>query len=282
MVNRRVLSNESPDIGVNALIEVSEFHKAYDDVRAVSGLSFSVAAGDILGLVGPNGAGKTTTLRAISGVISASHGQLRVAGYDVDEEPIQAKRRLAYVPDDPPLFPDLTVEQHLIFTAGAYDAENASEKALELLTDFRLEDKLHTPARNLSRGMRQKLAICCAYLYDPIAILLDEPMAGLDPQGIRVLKTSVAERAANGAAVVISSHLLAMVEHLCTHVLILEHGRSHFCGTIASLRDHFACEAKDESLEEIYFQATSLSRDAAAAIAAQSTRNTIAAEAHSS
>ena len=136
------------------MIEVSEFHKAYDDVRAVSGLSFSVAAGDILGLVGPNGAGKTTTLRAISGIISASHGRLSVAGHNVDEEPIQAKRQLAYVPDDPPLFPDLTVEQHLAFTAGAYGVKNASEKALKLLADFRLEDKCHTPARNLSRGMR--------------------------------------------------------------------------------------------------------------------------------
>ena len=264
------------------MIEVSEFHKAYDDVRAVSGLSFTVAAGDILGLVGPNGAGKTTTLRAISGIISASHGRLCVAGHNVDEEPIRAKRKLAYVPDDPPLFPDLTVEQHLAFTAGAYGVQNASERSLELLASFRLDDKRQTPARNLSRGMRQKLAICCAYLYDPTAILLDEPMTGLDPHGIRVVKTSIAARAAGGAAVVISSHLLAMVEDLCTHVLILEHGRPHFCGTMVALREHFASQTNDESLEEIFFQATSLSREAAAATQSPTPTSASGVEVHAS
>jgi ABC-2 type transport system ATP-binding protein len=183
----------------------------------------------------------------------------------VDKEPIQAKRQLAYVPDDPPLFPDLTVEQHLAFTAGAFGVADAKEKALELLAAFRLEDKLRTVARNLSRGMRQKLAVCCAYLYDPKAILFDEPMTGLDPHGIRVLKTSIAERAANGAAVVISSHLLAMVENLCTHVLIIEQGQAHFCGTLTALRAQFASEANDESLEDMFFQATNLVHAAAAA-----------------
>ena len=225
-------------------------------------LSFSVAPGEILGLVGPNGAGKTTTLRAITGIVSPSHGELRVAGYAIDREPTKAKQRLAYVPDDPPLFPDLTVDQHLTFTAGAYGVSAPEEKAAALLDRFRLRDKRSTTARNLSRGMRQKLAITCAYLYDPSAILLDEPMTGLDPHGIRVLKQSIAERAAQGAAIIISSHLLAMVEDLCTHVLILEQGQSQFFGTIEELREHFVAGSSSESLEEIFFQATTLAGDA--------------------
>ena len=249
------------------MIEVQAFYKSYDDIPAVKNLSFSIAPGEILGLVGPNGAGKTTTLRAITGIVAPSHGKLRVAGYAVDVEPIRAKQNLAYVPDDPPLFPDLTVDQHLTFTAGAYGVKAPEDKAVALLERFRLQDKRTTAARHLSRGMRQKLAISCAYLYDPAAILLDEPMTGLDPHGIRVLKQSIAERAAQGAAIIISSHLLAMVEDLCTHVLILKHGESQFFGTIDELRQHFATDSSSESLEEIFFHATALARDATAAAA---------------
>ena len=140
--------------------------------------------------------------------------------------PIAAKSRLAFVPDDAPLFHDLTVEEHLSFYASIYQVSDAHAKALRLLDEFELTSKLRTPASNLSRGMRQKLAICCAYLHDPQAILFDEPLTGLDPQGIRVFKRSLQERAAQGAAVMISSHMLAMVEDLCTHVLILDRGRA--------------------------------------------------------
>ena len=122
--------------------------------------------------------------------------------------------------DDAPLFHDLTVEEHLSFYASIYRVGDARAKALGLLDEFELTSKLRTPASDLSRGMRQKLAICCAYLHDPQAMLFDEPLTGLDPQGIRVFKRSLQERAAQGAAVVISSHMLAMVEDLCTHVLI--------------------------------------------------------------
>jgi ABC-2 type transport system ATP-binding protein len=134
---------------------------------------------------------------------------------------------------------------------------DARSKALELLDEFELASKLRTPASDLSRGMRQKLAICCAYLHDPQAILFDEPLTGLDPQGIRVFKRSLQERAAQGAAVVISSHMLAMVEDLCTHVLILDRGVQRFFGPIDELRTSFEHIDGDASLEEIYFAATS-------------------------
>jgi ABC-2 type transport system ATP-binding protein len=238
------------------VIQVDDFHKAYEDTLAVAGLSFHVAAGQVLGLVGPNGAGKTTTLKTLSCLLTASRGQLSVDGNDVASDPIAVKQRLAYIADDPQLFNDLTVNEHLGFIASTYNVPDASEKAEQLLSDFGLTEKRDTPAGDLSRGMRQKLAIICAYLRDPSALLFDEPLTGLDPHGIRLLKDSIRERARNGAAVIVSSHLLAMVEDLCTHVLILESGQPRFCGTVEELRTEFVSEDEPLSLERIFFLAT--------------------------
>jgi ABC-2 type transport system ATP-binding protein len=239
-----------------AVIEVADFHKAFADHVAVRGISFRVGPGEILGIIGPNGAGKTTTMRAIAGIIPASRGRLSVAGFDVAAEAIAAKSRLAFVPDEPPLFQDLTVEEHLAFYASVYRVSDAAKKAAGLLKEFELSAKLRTPASSLSRGMRQKLAICCGYLHDPQAILFDEPLTGLDPQGIRVLKRSLSERAEQGAAVMISSHLLAMVEDLCTHVLILAGGEQRFFGPIGELRESFHHVDEDARLEDMFFAAT--------------------------
>ena len=133
----------------------------------------------------------STTLRALTGIIPASRGQLAVAGFQVDQDPIEVKRRTAYVPDDPQLFNDLTVRQHFAFVASAYSVPDWQTRMLNLASQFNLQDRLDSRASELSRGMRQKLAICCAYLYRPTALLLDEPMTGLDPRGIRMLKNSV-------------------------------------------------------------------------------------------
>jgi len=237
------------------VIEVVGLRKAYETEIAVVELSFNVEAGQILGLIGPNGAGKTTTLRAISGIIPSSGGQLCVGGNNVDIDPIAVKRHTAYVPDDPQLFNDLTVHQHFAFTASAYCVADWKEKTAALMERFDLKEKVNSRASELSRGMRQKLAICCAYLYEPVALLLDEPMTGLDPRGIRMLKNSILEQAQRGAAVVISSHLLAMVEDICTDVLIMDKGKKKFVGTIDQLKTKFADRPDDSTLEEIFFQA---------------------------
>lgn len=242
------------------LVSVRDFHKAYQSTVAVAGLSFALRPGQIFGLVGPNGAGKTTTMRAISGIIPPSRGQLEVAGVDVALDPVSARRQLAYIPDDPQLFPDLTVLQHLAFTASAYSVADASRKSSELLTMFELTGKQNTPARDLSRGMRQKLAICCAYLHDPVVLLFDEPLTGLDPRGIRTLKQSIRDRAAAGAAVMISSHLLAIVEDMCTEILILDHGQPKFLGTLPELRESFAHADVGGDLERLFFLATETTR----------------------
>lgn len=242
------------------MIEVNGFCKVYDETVAVQNLSFNVAAGQILGLVGRNGAGKTTTLRAITGIIPASKGDLKVGGFEINQSPIEVKKRTAYVPDDPQLFTDLSVEQHLKFQASVYGIPNPSSEIMTLLEMFELEPKRHTRASGLSRGMRQKLAICCAYLQNPNALLLDEPMTGLDPQAIRVLKSSIVEKAQKGAAVIISSHLLAMVEDVCTHVMVLNAGRRRFLGSLQKFRDTFIADDKlidASSLEQAFFGALS-------------------------
>lgn len=239
------------------MIEVDDFHKAFADHVAVVGLSFRVRPGELLAIIGPNGAGKTTTMRAIAGIIPASRGRIAIDGFDVALDPLAAKARLAFVPDDAPLFHDLTVEEHLSFYASVYRVSNATAKAQKLLDEFELTSKRRSTASSLSRGMRQKLAIACGYLHDPRAILLDEPLTGLDPHGIRVFKRSLLARAAQGAAVAISSHMLAMVEDLCTHVLILAGGSPKFFGTIEELRVSYDDVDAATSLEEIFFTATS-------------------------
>jgi ABC-2 type transport system ATP-binding protein len=239
-----------------ALIQVSDFHKTYRETVAVAGLSFEVAPGEILGLVGPNGAGKTTTLRAIAGIIPPTRGRLAVGAKDVVGDPVAAKKQLAYVPDDPKLFDTLTVWEHLEFVAAAYRVDDFDRKACELLAQLQLEEKRNTIAQELSRGMRQKVAIACAYLHDPRALLFDEPLTGLDPRGIRTMKDSILQRARGGAAVIISSHLLSLVEDLSSHLLILHRGQRLLFGRIGEVREQFADLHPDATLEEVFFRAT--------------------------
>lgn len=236
------------------MIHVNELCKNYEATRAIDELSFEVQPGQVLGLVGRNGAGKTTTLKSIAGIIPASSGSIRVGDFSMESDPIEVKRRSAYVPDDPELFNDLSVEDHLVFTAGIYQIADPWPAIDQWLDMFELTEKRHTAASGLSRGMRQKLAIICAYLQQPAALLLDEPMTGLDPQGIRKLKTSVAAQAQRGTAVIISSHLLAMVEDICTDVLILEQGQRKFFGPLSELiESHGGANREAKTLEEIYF-----------------------------
>lgn len=239
------------------MLELQDFSKSYKGAVAVQGLSFQVGPGEVLALVGPNGAGKTTTMRCISGIIPPSAGRITVAGFDVQRQPVEAKGRLAYVPDDPKLFDALTVDEHLDFAASAYRVEDWRAKAESLLARFELTEHRRKAAIELSRGMRQKVAICCAYLHDPAVVMLDEPLTGLDPRGIRTIKDTIVERAAAGAAVIISSHLLQLVEDLCTTLLILHRGRRVFFGDLVQARQQFgAGDGADASLEEVFFRAT--------------------------
>ena len=217
------------------MIEVDQLTKLYGNLTAVDRLSFSVAPGEILGLVGPNGAGKTTTLTCLAGILIPTTGTIRIAGFDIARDGVQAKSRLAFIPDEPHLFDYLTVEEHLRFIGRLYGIADALERIPPLLAELELTEKTKALPGELSRGMRQKLAIACGLLHSPTALILDEPLTGLDPGGIRKMKTTISARARSGAAVILSSHLLHLVEELCTRLLVIKRGRLVALGTIPEI-----------------------------------------------
>jgi len=243
------------------MIEVSNLTKRYGDFTAVDDLSFSVRPGEVMGLVGPNGAGKTTTLRCLTGIIPATLGTARLCGMDVVADPVGAKRTMAFIPDEPRLFDYLTVAQHLNFVARLYDIGDYEARAQAILTDLEMADKQQLLPAELSRGMKQKLAIACGLLHQPKVVIFDEPMTGLDPIGMRRMKGVMRRLAKEGAAIILSSHLLGLVEEVCTHLLILKNGVKMADGTVAEVRARFADDA-DTSLEDVFFRATGETEEA--------------------
>ncbi|HVU16853.1 MAG TPA: ABC transporter ATP-binding protein [Candidatus Didemnitutus sp.] len=237
------------------MIEVANLTKRYGEFTAVHDLSFAVQAGEVMGLVGPNGAGKTTTLRCITGIIPPTLGTVRVAGVDLATDPVAAKRQLAFFPDEPRLFDHLTVEQHLNFVARVYHVADWRDRAASILANLELSDKRQAMPGELSRGMKQKLVIACGLLHQPSVIIFDEPLTGLDPGGIRHMKETMRRIAREGAAIILSSHLLSLLEEVCTHVLILKAGAKVADGSIPAIRERFAVEP-DASLEDVFFRAT--------------------------
>jgi ABC-2 type transport system ATP-binding protein len=237
------------------VIEVEHYSKLYGDFRAVHDLSFTVAPGDVLGLVGPNGAGKTSTLRALAGILQPSAGTIRIDGIDLVQTPVPAKRRLAFIPDEPQLFEYLTVVEHLRFMARLYDVRDAESRIGPLLEELELDGKRDALPTELSRGMKQKLAIACGLLHDPVALMLDEPLTGLDPVGIRRMKATIAGRARAGTAVILSSHLLHLVEELCTRLLVIRKGERVAYGTVAEIVAERP-ELEGRSLEDLFIALT--------------------------
>jgi ABC-2 type transport system ATP-binding protein len=235
------------------ILAVENLGKVYGDLRAVDGLSFQLQPGEVLGLVGPNGAGKTTTLRCLSGILPPTSGAVRIAGHDLRDDPVAAKRALAFLPDEPRLFDYLTVWEHLNLTARLYGVADWEEKGRALLSELELTGKERSLPGELSRGMKQKLTIACGFLHDPKLIVLDEPLTGLDPLGIRKMKQSLRERAQAGAALVLSSHLLPLVEELCHRILIISGGRQVVLGTLAEIRERLGSAG---SLEDLFIAIT--------------------------
>ena len=213
-------------------------------------------SGEVLGLVGPNGAGKTTTLRAIAGIIAPTRGTIAIAGHQLASEPVAAKQQLAFIPDEPQLFEYLTVEEHLRFVGRLYGVADAPARIPPLLAELELSEKHRALPTELSRGMRQKLAIACGLLHEPAALILDEPLTGLDPAGMRRMRETIAARARGGAAVILSSHLLHLVEELCTKLLVIHHGRTIAYGAF----DEIVAERPQlagRGLEEVFLALTS-------------------------
>ncbi len=237
------------------MIEVLALTRRYGTLAAVDTVSFVVRPGEILGLVGPNGAGKTTTLRSLAGIIAPSSGKVRIAGFDVQDDPVSAKQQLAFIPDEPQLFEVLTVEEHLRFIGRLYGVADVDARIPPLLQEMELEEKRQSLPSDLSRGMKQKLSIACGLLHDPAAIILDEPLTGLDPGAMRRMRATILARARAGAAIILSSHQLSLVEELCDTLLVIRQGRAVARGTLDEIVQQHP-ELAGLSLEDVFLALT--------------------------
>jgi len=234
---------------------LERFRRVYGSFVAVDDLSIGVASGEIVGLIGPNGARKTTTLRSLAGILRPSSGRVTIDGFDIVEQPLEAKRRLAFMPDEPHLFEYLTVMEHLRLVALLYQVPDVDQRAKGLLDELELADKEQALPGELSRGMRQKVLIACGLVRDATTLLFDEPLTGLDPIGIRRMRETILARARAGAAVLLSSHLLHLVEEVCTRIIIMDHGKKIADGTVEELASRAdLVEARD--LEQIFMRVT--------------------------
>jgi ABC-2 type transport system ATP-binding protein len=237
-------------------ISVEHFSRTYGDLTAVDDLSFEVASGEIVGLIGPNGAGKTTTLRSLAGILRPSAGRLQIDGHDILSDGLEAKRRLAFMPDEPHLFEYLTVVEHLRLTARLYQVADVERRMGPLLEELQLTGKEKSLPGELSRGMRQKVIIACGLVRSATTLLFDEPLTGLDPIGIRRMRNTIVARARDGAAILLSSHLLHLVEEVCSRVIIMDRGRKVADGTFEELAAHAELAAAGSNLEQIFMRVT--------------------------
>jgi ABC-2 type transport system ATP-binding protein len=219
------------------MILVEDLVKTFGSFRAVDGVSLDVAPGEIHGFLGPNGAGKTTTLRVIAGLLKPTSGRVAIDGHDLARQPEAAKRALGFIPDRPFLYEKLTAAEFLRFHGGLFgmpDAELAA-RSRELLDLFDLLSWRDELVESFSHGMKQRLVLCAAFLHRPKAVVVDEPMVGLDPRGARLIKDIFRAMSRDGVAVLMSTHTLEVAQEMCDRISIIQGGRIIARGTVPEL-----------------------------------------------
>jgi ABC-2 type transport system ATP-binding protein len=237
------------------VLQVLGLVKEYKNFRAVNNLSFEIRPGEIVGLLGPNGAGKTTAMRCVSGILKPNGGRILINGFDVALDQARAKARLAFVPEMPSLYELLTVDEHLRFVAMCFNTLFVYEaKGEELLHRYHLMEKRNDLVATLSKGMRQKLAVACAMVHDANVFLFDEPLIGIDPAGVVEVKDELRRAKDEGAAILVSTHLLDTAEKLCDRVIILARGMKVAEGTLSELQASIKMEGR--SLEDVFLELT--------------------------
>ncbi len=229
------------------MLKIQGLTKRYGDKVAVDNLSLQISAGEIYGFIGHNGAGKTTTIKACCGILQFDDGKILVNGIDVSQYPIEAKREIAYIPDNPDLYDFMSGIQYLNFIADIFGigAKERKREIAKLAEDFALTDDLAQPISTYSHGMKQKLAIISAWIHHPKLIIMDEPFVGLDPKASHLLKQMMREVCDNGSAIFFSTHVLEVAEKLCDKVAIISGGKLIRYGNMAEVRG-------DESLEQVF------------------------------
>jgi ABC-2 type transport system ATP-binding protein len=234
------------------MIELKNLTRRFGHIIAVNRLTLSVPEGEIFGFIGPNGAGKTTTLRLMGGVLLPTEGSVIIDGIDLAEEPEEAKRRIGFIPDRPFLYEKLTGMEFLRFTGDLYGMENHlfQERAREILQQFSLDHWADELIESYSHGMKQRLIISAALLHDPKVIIVDEPMVGLDPAGIRMIKAVFRSLAKGGTTIFMSTHTLGVAEDVCDRIGIIHRGTLIAMGAIEDLRQR--AQVREGDLEEVF------------------------------
>jgi ABC-2 type transport system ATP-binding protein len=242
------------------MIALTNLTKRYGSLVAVDQLSIAVAQGEIFGFIGPNGAGKTTTIRMMAGVLKPTEGEVLIGGINMASDPVEAKRVIGFIPDRPFLYEKLTGMEFMRFSADLYGVGDGifGEKAEGLLIRFSLYDWADHLIEAYSHGMKQRLVIASALLHDPGVIIVDEPMVGLDPAGIRMVKDIFRELADKGTAIFMSTHTLEIAENLCDRIGIIHRGRLVALGTTGDLRG--TARLAEGDLEEVFLRLTGKER----------------------
>lgn len=222
------------------MIEVSHVSRNFGDFRAVNDVSFSIPTGQIVGLLGPNGAGKTTTMRMITGFLAPSNGTITIDGIDVSENPVEAKKKIGYMPESAPLYGEMIVEDYLKYIAEIY-GKNPEEKIPALCEECGLKEIMSKNISELSRGNRQRVALAHALMNDPEILILDEPTSGLDPNQVEGVRDIIRE-IGKTCTVIVSTHILSEVETLCSRAIIISGGKLVADSSIAELKDRFGHE----------------------------------------
>jgi ABC-2 type transport system ATP-binding protein len=246
------------------MIEFDQVSRKYGQVTAVDRVSLSIPPGELFALLGPNGAGKTTTIKMIVGLLRPTSGSVRICGYDVVRETRQANRCLGYVPDEPYLYEKLSGREFLQFIADLYGLgrEEAATRIAREIRNFSLAEFVDQITESYSHGMKQRLVFAAALLHDPAVLVLDEPMVGLDPRSMRIVKDLLRERAEAGMSIFMSTHTLGLAEEIADRIGIVDRGKLRFLGTVDQLRQQLAQE--HTSLERMYLDLTATAEEAAA------------------
>ncbi len=237
------------------MIELINLSKKFGDLVAVNNISLTVPRGEFFAVLGPNAAGKTTTIRIIAGLLKPTSGSVRVAGFDVQTQSLEARRRIAYIPDFPFLYDKLTPWEFFRFTGQLFRMTEAQIQAScrELVPRFNLEESINKPIEGLSHGTRQRVAILSALMHDPEVFVIDEPMVGLDPQHVRVVKDILKERSLKGMTVFLSTHQLSVAEEMADRIGIIHQGRMIAVGTREELRQQ---SGENGALEQSFLSLT--------------------------
>jgi len=237
------------------MIELNRLVKKFGDLTAVNDVSLTIGRGEFFAMLGPNAAGKTTTIKLLTGLMKPTSGSSRICGFDVQTQPLEARRRMAYVPDFPFLYDKLTAWEFFRFTGQLFqlDAARIEKNSQELITRFHLEEFVDRAVEGLSHGTRQRIAIVSALLHDPEVLVIDEPMVGLDPQHARVVKDVLKERSLAGMTVLVSTHQLSIAEEMADRIGIIDGGKLIAVGSREELRRQSGAVG---ALEEIFLSLT--------------------------